>query len=820
MEIALQKAIQVKDVELVRALIDTCLIDLKQLTARFLGKNGTPELVAILVEKGCDLTNLNVVTDSIESLLYYACAYNNAPLVEYLIENGFNPFEQIETHNQTYVEFFGKNRVLAPIINLAVGKMQAKNDFYKVLEELGLMHWKKKFDSVIDEFNNIVSSGVTEMYRYQWSQVMEQIKLNQEYMNYHWVIRDIPDAYNKFMTKKIINELTKTKIETESKPAYVYSGYRVECLKRSVRGHLFESVMRQIEQYQQHKLQCSLMAELRNYFIQVDHQKLMNEIRVMGEYRVWKDLMISIRENYIITQRKKFINEIVKVAVAREINKIIVEINKSAWNFRVSSLNREVVLRFEDKLAKQKIAEDKIEAELRSEYTVAWVNVMKELKNYNLNKEWNEIMDRLEAYQVGIRWENLMKELITTVNNKEQRRSAWNKVMGQIKNRYIISLWNKSLYAKEKLNDEFISMIKKQKHRALMMELVCAVIQKNFEEIKKDYMKEQFNIVLNDLVKTNNTYIPLPFNFDLPPYPYDNVVNELNMRQQIILEHFAMSMSEEVPNIEEAKSELKHGFNCTQEDSHGCQPIHWASCFGDVDMVSYIMSFGADVNTICHHEDGSITPLIFASMWNNLDVADYLMKNGADIDFVSEDGRTALLESSSDEMTALIEKYIFKNNGICFDPKNYAPFSEQFFLEWNNTEEYNKKSWRLVEKRIEINNLKHHMWVHILDNKNKSTFEKWYKILDCEHSQMCTLDKEMKHMFNSCIQTLKMTEDVVEDVIEDKLIKSNKKKTDKKKSNKKKSDKKTNDKIGTISINIDGGTDELLRILQAIRDAL
>jgi hypothetical protein len=360
MEIALQKAIQVKDVELVRALIDTCLIDLKQLTARFLGKNGTPELVAILVEKGCDLTNLNVVTDSIESLLYYACAYNNAPLVEYLIENGFNPFEQIETHNQTYVEFFGKNRVLAPIINLAVGKMQAKNDFYKVLEELGLMHWKKKFDSVIDEFNNIVSSGVTEMYRYQWSQVMEQIKLNQEYMNYHWVIRDIPDAYNKFMTKKIINELTKTKIETESKPAYVYSGYRVECLKRSVRGHLFESVMRQIEQYQQHKLQCSLMAELRNYFIQVDHQKLMNEIRVMGEYRVWKDLMISIRENYIITQRKKFLNEIVKVAVAREINKIIVEINKSAWNFRVSSLNREVVLRFEDKLAKQKIAEDKI----------------------------------------------------------------------------------------------------------------------------------------------------------------------------------------------------------------------------------------------------------------------------------------------------------------------------------------------------------------------------------------------------------------------------------------------------------------------------
>jgi hypothetical protein len=75
-------------------------------------------------------------------------------------------------------------------------------------------------------------------------------------------------------------------------------------------------------------------------------------------------------------------------------------------------------------------------------------------------------------------------------------------------------------------------------------------------------------------------------------------------------------------------------------------------------------------------------------------------------------------------------------------------------------------------------------------------------------------------MFNSCIQTLKMTEDVVEDVIEDKLIKSNKKKTDKKKSNKKKSDKKTNDKIGTISINIDGGTDELLRILQAIRGAL
>lgn len=98
----------------------------------------------------------------------------------------------------------------------------------------------------------------------------------------------------------------------------------------------------------------------------------------------------------------------------------------------------------------------------------------------------------------------------------------------------------------------------------------------------------------------------------------------------------------ETGTIDDIKQEIK-----TQKDKQVA--LCWASYYGKIDKVEYLLKNGADIND---YDDGTdlwnISPAIVgASVNNKIDMVKYLVKNGADVNKLSRTGHTAISLAAS-----------------------------------------------------------------------------------------------------------------------------------------------------------------------------
>jgi uncharacterized protein len=86
-------------------------------------------------------------------------------------------------------------------------------------------------------------------------------------------------------------------------------------------------------------------------------------------------------------------------------------------------------------------------------------------------------------------------------------------------------------------------------------------------------------------------------------------------------------------------SKLLSDFDIDYSGRAGNSPLMWASEYGHVETVKYLLENGADVNKT---NVWGQTSLMFASTWGFTEIVDILIDNNADINIKTRRGKTAL----------------------------------------------------------------------------------------------------------------------------------------------------------------------------------
>jgi len=126
-------------------------------------------------------------------------------------------------------------------------------------------------------------------------------------------------------------------------------------------------------------------------------------------------------------------------------------------------------------------------------------------------------------------------------------------------------------------------------------------------------------------------------------------------------------------NLEIIKYFLKQlKVNVNQNGKSG-SPLMWASRFGNVEIVEYLILNEADVNLKSLGNKFSVyTPLIQASFYGHLKIIETLIFHGADVNLFTEDGCSALHASAQGGHLEIC-KYLIKQGAIYQNSKNGTP---------------------------------------------------------------------------------------------------------------------------------------------------
>ena len=84
-------------------------------------------------------------------------------------------------------------------------------------------------------------------------------------------------------------------------------------------------------------------------------------------------------------------------------------------------------------------------------------------------------------------------------------------------------------------------------------------------------------------------------------------------------------------------SYLNRGGNINFRSIMGTTMLHVASAKGNIDIISLLMKYNADLNALTNSNK---SPLHFAVMKEHILVIDLLLKNGAEIDIIDSEGKT------------------------------------------------------------------------------------------------------------------------------------------------------------------------------------
>nr|CAC38782.1 Myol protein [Suberites domuncula] len=96
----------------------------------------------------------------------------------------------------------------------------------------------------------------------------------------------------------------------------------------------------------------------------------------------------------------------------------------------------------------------------------------------------------------------------------------------------------------------------------------------------------------------------------------------------------------------------KPGFNVNSELLNGRNPLHYASDYGQADVILYLISKGANVDTPDKH---GITPLLAAIFEGHTDCVRILLEKGASKSGKAPDGSSYIDAAESDDIKALLK---------------------------------------------------------------------------------------------------------------------------------------------------------------------
>nr|XP_043878043.1 myotrophin [Solea senegalensis] len=105
-------------------------------------------------------------------------------------------------------------------------------------------------------------------------------------------------------------------------------------------------------------------------------------------------------------------------------------------------------------------------------------------------------------------------------------------------------------------------------------------------------------------------------------------------------------------DLDEVKAKLKTAEDVNRTLEGGRKPLHFAADFGQTEVVTFLLSMGADINAPDKH---NLTPLFCACYEGHLSCVKVLLEKGANKDYVGPDGLTASQASESDAIKALFK---------------------------------------------------------------------------------------------------------------------------------------------------------------------
>lgn len=104
-------------------------------------------------------------------------------------------------------------------------------------------------------------------------------------------------------------------------------------------------------------------------------------------------------------------------------------------------------------------------------------------------------------------------------------------------------------------------------------------------------------------------------------------------------------------DLEKAQALLKEGTDIHQKDEQGWAPIHHAASQGNMEMITLLLQYNADINakTLCdanspdyEYRNDHYTPLLAATRYGQLEAIQYLIEHGAHVNDKEDLGNTAL----------------------------------------------------------------------------------------------------------------------------------------------------------------------------------
>ncbi len=110
---------------------------------------------------------------------------------------------------------------------------------------------------------------------------------------------------------------------------------------------------------------------------------------------------------------------------------------------------------------------------------------------------------------------------------------------------------------------------------------------------------------------------------------------------------------------------ISQGADISTLDREGSNLLHNAAANGHLDVVKYLVDHGFDINT---EDANGNTAILFASGFDNLELIQYLVDNGASLDTESNAGRNCILNSVLTGNTDIIE--FFLDNGFTVNTTN------------------------------------------------------------------------------------------------------------------------------------------------------
>ncbi|KAM8739646.1 myotrophin [Acanthopagrus latus] len=105
-------------------------------------------------------------------------------------------------------------------------------------------------------------------------------------------------------------------------------------------------------------------------------------------------------------------------------------------------------------------------------------------------------------------------------------------------------------------------------------------------------------------------------------------------------------------DLEEVKAKVITAEDANRTLQGGRMPLHYASDYGQTDVVEFLISKGANVNAVDKH---GLTPLMSACYENHISCVKVLLEKGADKDRKGPDGCRLFEVAESEAMKALLK---------------------------------------------------------------------------------------------------------------------------------------------------------------------